>query len=85
MRLMMLDDGDYIVIGKLIPGGDMPREKDIQRCYVSFTYVMIGTYTHAHHVHTRTQRDRGRERKRKRELWEKTRTHARGQHICSCK
>lgn len=27
----------------------------IQKCYVSFTYVMIGTYTHAHtHIHTST-------------------------------
>lgn len=43
----MLDDGDYIVIGKLIPEEECCG-KDIQRCYVSFTYVMIGTYTHAH-------------------------------------
>lgn len=52
---MMLDDGDYIVIGKLIPEGEC-RGKDIQRCYVSFTYVMIGimihtrAYTHVHQI-----------------------------------
>lgn len=43
---MMLDDGDYIVIGKLIAEGEC-RGKGIQRCHVSFTYVMIET-THAH-------------------------------------
>lgn len=33
--------------------GGRGRGKDIQRCYVSFTYVMIGTYTHTR-AHTRT-------------------------------
>lgn len=41
--------------------GGRGRGKDIQRCYVSFTYVMIGTYTHAHTpVHTRTRKVGGR-------------------------
>lgn len=69
---MMLDDGDYIVIGKLIPAG----KRIFQRCYVSFTYVMIGTYTHAHtHTYTYTEgigvKEGERERERERELWER--------------
>lgn len=68
MGLMTLNDGDYIVIGKLIPeGGGECRGKDIQRCYVSFTYVMIGTYTHTRihtythvHVEREGERERGR-------------------------
>lgn len=80
---MMLDDGDYIVIGKLIPAG----KKDIQRCYVSFTYVMIGTYTHAHtHTYTHTEGIGVKEGERERESYGRDiRIHARGQHTCSCK
>lgn len=61
---MMLDDEDYIVIGKLIPRGEAAG-RIFKGCYVSFTYVMkIGTYTHAQHVHTYAHTGGWRERKR---------------------
>lgn len=53
---------------------DSRGEKDIQRCYVSFTYVMIGTYTHAHtHTYTYTEGIGVKEGRREseRELWER--------------
>lgn len=85
---MMLDDGDYIVIGKLIPAG----KKDIQRCYVSFTYVMIGTYTHARtHTYTYTEGIGVKEGERERVMGETyvythvDSTHARvNRYVCVC-
>lgn len=57
------------------------RGKDIQRCYVSFTYVMkIGTYTHAQHVHTYAHTGGWRERKRGNGRQRHIHTHTHGHH-----
>lgn len=85
---MMLDDGDYIVIGKLIPGGEAAGKGYSKMLCVVYVCDDRNIHTRAHtyiHVH---REDRGREGRRERErksYGRDIRTHARGQHTCSCK
>lgn len=70
----MLDDGDYIVIGKLMPGGEAAGkgyskmlcvvyvcdDRNIHTHRQTHTHIHSNTYTRTR-VHTRTQRVRERD------------------------